>query len=522
MDLNHVLLWLVVISSVSIILRMLPLWRQYRDWLAVFLLILAATAAAFFLWPQGGGLVGGALWLVWFILPWSGIRLVSRFMAQQRYKRAYHLARLLRWLHPTYSWRQQPTLIRALELHHQGSTQAASAILRQYQSAGNTLSHDATAQLYQMEQRWEEMRDWIRQEIGLEGLQREPNIVLNYLRALGETGDLDELVYAFNYFEKSIARAGLPAKQIARLLLFVFCGHQDLVAQLFQGPLALYPQPAQEFWLATAEQAAGSPETARPRLERILESPPTATHRAARNRLERPVRTAAQVLTPEAWAALELAEKEWDEEKRFSSQPVRGRRPYVTYALIGANLIAFTAEVSLGGSMDSYTLYRLGGLLPTAVLAGEWWRLLTHTFLHLGWLHLVLNLLGLYIVGPFVEFSLGLGRTLLIYLGSGVGAGLFIVLLTRSGPGASQLLVGASGCIMGLIGANGAILLRAWRMEGAHIAARRLSSVVLIIVIQVAFDLLTPQVSLVGHLAGAALGFLLAGLALLEKRPVTY
>jgi rhomboid protease GluP len=76
-----------------------------------------------------------------------------------------------------------------------------------------------------------------------------------------------------------------------------------------------------------------------------------------------------------------------------------------------------------------------------------------------------------------------------------------------SGPNGEQMTVGASGCIMGLVGATGAIMLRGWLRDKALFAKRRLTAVFAIMVVQTAFDALVPHVSMAAHLSGAAIGF---------------
>jgi rhomboid protease GluP len=77
-----------------------------------------------------------------------------------------------------------------------------------------------------------------------------------------------------------------------------------------------------------------------------------------------------------------------------------------------------------------------------------------------------------------------------------------------SGPTDEQLLAGASGCILGLVGATGALMLRGWLREKALTARKRLVAVILIVAMQSVFDSLVPQVSMTAHLSGALIGFL--------------
>jgi membrane associated rhomboid family serine protease len=96
-----------------------------------------------------------------------------------------------------------------------------------------------------------------------------------------------------------------------------------------------------------------------------------------------------------------------------------------------------------------YGLVLRYGVVPTLVLSGlSTLSLVTHMFLHAGFQHLMTNMFVLFTVGRAVENEVGTGRFSLIYLGSGVLAGLVHVVVN---PQSSVPVVGASGAIFGLI-----------------------------------------------------------------------
>ena len=97
--------------------------------------------------------------------------------------------------------------------------------------------------------------------------------------------------------------------------------------------------------------------------------------------------------------------------------------------------------------------------MPGAVADGEWWRLLTGGFLHFGPIHLLFNMMALWVIGRDVEPALGRGRFLAVYLVSLLGGSTAVMLL--SAPNA--LVAGASGAVFGLMGAL-AVLLRRLRI----------------------------------------------------------
>ena len=82
-----------------------------------------------------------------------------------------------------------------------------------------------------------------------------------------------------------------------------------------------------------------------------------------------------------------------------------------------------------------------------------------------------------------------------------------MVMALSSPADAEPLTVGASGCVMGLVGATGSLMLRGWLREKALAAKRRLLLMLLIVSMQVLFDLTIPHVSMTAHLSGAFIGF---------------
>ena len=186
--------------------------------------------------------------------------------------------------------------------------------------------------------------------------------------------------------------------------------------------------------------------------------------------------------------------------------------------LILLNAVVFLFEISVGNLNDPEVLHRVGALEPYAVVAqGEYWRLFTALFLHGGFTHLLFNLFALYVLGPPLERSIGTIRFAVCYLISGLASSAGVVGLMVLGFVQVAQLVGASGCIMGIVGTWAGFLVR---HRHAPQAKQRLGNVVMIIVIQVAFDLSTPQVSMAAHLCGLIAGFFLGLLLTPRATPV--
>jgi len=131
--------------------------------------------------------------------------------------------------------------------------------------------------------------------------------------------------------------------------------------------------------------------------------------------------------------------------------------PFINYALIVICGAAFLYEVSLGERLDGF-LYRYGLIpaqLSSTVRHGSFslapiGSVFTSMFLHAGWMHLIGNMLFLYVFGDNVEARLGHRSYLVFYLACGVVAALVQVFLS---PESRIPMVGASGAIAGVLGA---------------------------------------------------------------------
>ena len=134
------------------------------------------------------------------------------------------------------------------------------------------------------------------------------------------------------------------------------------------------------------------------------------------------------------------------------------RFAYVTYILIGLNFIVFLAELMMGETALQHFIMEWGyvparvmgtitsGHFDPRILA----TLVTSTFLHAGWIHLLGNMLYLHIFGNNVEDSMGRMRFVFFYLliGALANFGQILVTSTSQVPG-----IGASGAIAGILGA---------------------------------------------------------------------
>jgi membrane associated rhomboid family serine protease len=319
--LNHIFLFLALVTPIAILFQCLRLGRGYREWQIPAVIVLAITGAAWILFRNKAGYIGAVAWALLLFIPTTGLRRVSDLFARQRFKSARRLAVVLYGLHPSAELRNQIRLFRTFE-----SRQAAGLI------------------------------------------------------------------------------------------------------------------------------------------------PAPSVHSNGRSMV------------------------------RFSGL----RKAPAVIAFIVLNVVAFLIEFRSDPSIGAYVLHRLGALEPQAVINGEYWRLLTALFLHGGWVHLLFNLFALYVLGPPLERSIGTFRFCVCYLISGLGSTAGVVALTFAGIIQSAQLIGASGSVMGIVGAWAGYLLRHRHIP---MVRRRLENILMIVIIQTAFDVTTREVSMSAHLCGLAVGF---------------
>jgi rhomboid protease GluP len=205
---------------------------------------------------------------------------------------------------------------------------------------------------------------------------------------------------------------------------------------------------------------------------------------------------------------------------KLKSRPGRSQRAVsdvpCTKALILITIAAFGYQIYLGAGEDPAMMVVAGAMFSPLFEEGQWWRLFSAQFLHWGVAHVALNMMGLWFLGPLVERTIGGLRFVVAYLLCGAGGMLIAWACATFGPEPGAIiLLGASASVLGLVGLQVAIARRIYRTSGSLAAKAQLSAMIQILVLQVIFDWMVPQVSSTAHLGGAFIGLLL-GLMLLR------
>lgn len=127
-----------------------------------------------------------------------------------------------------------------------------------------------------------------------------------------------------------------------------------------------------------------------------------------------------------------------------------GRRPYFTYLFIGLNLVVFIYQALMPPAALEQFILKFGSI-PSEILQGkDLHTLLTSMFLHGGWVHLIGNMLFLWVFADNIEAVIGNFNFILFYLAGGLAAAMAHVLAS---PGSTVPAVGASGAISAVLGA---------------------------------------------------------------------
>jgi membrane associated rhomboid family serine protease len=135
----------------------------------------------------------------------------------------------------------------------------------------------------------------------------------------------------------------------------------------------------------------------------------------------------------------------------IGDEQVTGKhKPLVSYLLIGLNILVFLFQISIppGGQLAFVMEY---GMIPIEIVHGEHYNtLITNMFLHAGWLHLIGNMLFLWVFADNIESVIGKFPFILFYFGGGIAASAAHILFNMN---SSIPAVGASGAISAVLGA---------------------------------------------------------------------
>lgn len=131
-------------------------------------------------------------------------------------------------------------------------------------------------------------------------------------------------------------------------------------------------------------------------------------------------------------------------------QVQRGYTPYFSYGIIVVNCLVFLYQVSLPVEYANAFVFTFGSI-PVELLAGQdWFTVISSMFLHGSWMHLIGNMLFMWVFADNIEATIGSRRFLVFFLLGGLGATLTHTFMN---PTSEIPCVGASGAISAILGA---------------------------------------------------------------------
>lgn len=178
--------------------------------------------------------------------------------------------------------------------------------------------------------------------------------------------------------------------------------------------------------------------------------------------------------------------------------------PVATFVILGLNVLIFGLMTLSGGSTSPQVLLNFGASYGPYIQRGEYWRLVMPMFLHIGFLHLLLNSVGLLVLGRILESVYGYGRFALLYVACGVGSSFLSMKFSPA------VAAGASGAIFGMAGAmltigylHRAAVPRRWRRAFG-------GGILPLIVLNLLLGYSVRGIDNWGHLGGLITGILLS------------
>ena len=192
-------------------------------------------------------------------------------------------------------------------------------------------------------------------------------------------------------------------------------------------------------------------------------------------------------------------------------------RFFVTTVLVSLNVAYFVTMLLMGASVwspEAPYLLELGANFGPLTVTGQWWRLVTSMFVHIGLIHLLFNMWCLWSLGNLAERMFGNWTYVAIYLLSGVGGSLASLFWN---PGI--ISAGASGAIFGMAGALVAFLYLGHIHVPRPVVRELLTSVLIFVGFNLFFGAVQEGIDNAGHLGGLVSGLVL-GAVLHRSLPV--
>jgi rhomboid protease GluP len=275
-----------------------------------------------------------------------------------------------------------------------------------------------------------------------------PPLWVEVLGAVAREGDLDRAATMLRELEAACGGRddAFWVVHRGRLVFLAFAGRTAAVDRLVAPELARHmTRSARNYWRGIAAAQAGDTAAAEGAYQTAL----AGSRGRARELVTRAIDDLPRIKPQPASELVKTIADEAEAAPLARPQPAARTRRHATMALIGINVaVAAIVALMVGPASDPAVVVRAGGALRGAIDNGEWWRLVSTTMVHIGVVHLVLNLLALLAVGRWTETVFGSRAMVAIYAVGGLGGAAASYFF-----GTAPLSAGASGAVFALLGA---------------------------------------------------------------------
>lgn len=306
---------LLIVTGVATVAMLIGALRNpqspSRGWIYVSVAILLLSAGAFVLAPDIGGYIAAGLFVALAIVPSQGFRAIDRHLFQGNYAGALRIGRWLRWLHPFYNWAWNDASLLAYQHAEQGDLDGALALLATQDPHDQSLALKSEMYARRLYGDWPALNRWLVVQLEQEEMRDWPDVVAYHIRTLGEIGDLNGMLQAFEEHQTTLGRIDGYLEQCL-VFVFAFCGRPGSVQEMYVSGLMGRNEPGfHELWLGTAELAAGDREGAQRRLTPLLKSGDGLYRTGAERRLADGVPLANAILSERSQEVLSRLQQEW-------------------------------------------------------------------------------------------------------------------------------------------------------------------------------------------------------------------
>jgi membrane associated rhomboid family serine protease len=391
--------------------------------------------------------------------------LARRFAAAERVTIASKLLDVAEVLAPGSGVAEEKALLAAMKEIREGRVEhtvdALTAAKHHAPAEAKVAIDERIAMLYLAAYRWRDGVDYAERHLmpaaqprpgGMslrDALGIAPPVWIELLGAYGRLGDLDQAAKMMARLEEACRGREDASLWLhrGRMMFLALAGRPDSVKTLVEPRRSRHmTAAARTYWLAVALQHHGDREQASAAFQRARSRSRGRPRELIDEAIARLSVTEAVQLSPEATEVVAKVEASPPPGPIHLPLP---RAPWATYVLT-ASVLGTAALIAwlVGPSSDPGVLVRSGAMVRGRVDDGEWWRLVSAVFVHVGTVHLIVNVIGIYFLGKVLEEIFGTARSIAIYLGAGIAGAFASYLMSPVGVSA-----GASGAIFGVLGA---------------------------------------------------------------------